>query len=91
MEATRLLDQKQNELNQKVEMINNKENELNKLVEQVNKHSIEYGIAPPEYINNEIQQTREEIAATRDDIKIVQDKINEYRNIDPKMWNGFPE
>ena len=91
MEATRLLDQKQNELNQKVEMINNKENELNKLVEQVNKHSIEYGIAPPEYINNEIQQTREEIAATRYDIEKVQDKINEYRNIDPKMWNGFPE
>ena len=77
MEATRLLDQKQNE--------------LNKLVEQVNKHSIEYGIAPPEYINNEIQQTREEIATTRDDIKIVQDKINEYRGIDPEMWNGFPE
>tara|TARA_Y100000591_G_C21792437_1_gene677340 strand:- start:843 stop:1121 length:279 start_codon:yes stop_codon:yes gene_type:complete len=87
MEATRMLDQKQNELDQKVERLDKQERELNNMVQRI----IDIGIAPPDYINNEIEQTREEISASRDEIKKVQDKIDEYRNIDPKMWNGFPE
>ena len=54
MEATRMLDQKQNELDQKVEKIDKQERELNNMVQRI----IDLGIAPPDYINNEIEQTR---------------------------------
>ena len=87
MEATRMLDQRQDDLDKKAKMIDKKEKELNNMVQRI----VELDITPPEYIKEEIERTRKEISESREDIKRIQGEINKYRDINPTMWNGFPE